>query len=57
MIKEKLLGVRVAKYLRVSTVKEVSQFQISNLDQNPIFFLEVIPIPFLGLDIIDPRSS
>ena len=38
-------------------VKEVSQFQISNWDQNPIFLLEVIPIPFLGLDLIDPRSS
>ena len=26
-------------------------------DQNYIFFLEVDPIPFLGLDLIDPRSS
>ena len=26
-------------------------------DQNSIFFLEVDPIPFLGLDLIDPRSS
>ena len=26
-------------------------------DQNSIFFLEEDPIPFLGLDLIDPRSS
>ena len=26
-------------------------------DQNSIFFLEVDPIPFLGLDLIDPRPS
>ena len=26
-------------------------------DQNSIFFLVVDPIPFLGLDLIDPRSS
>ena len=26
-------------------------------DQNSIFFLEVDPIQFLGLDLIDPRSS
>ena len=26
-------------------------------DQSSIFFLEVYPIPFLGLDLIDPRSS
>ena len=26
-------------------------------DQNSIFFLEVDPIPFLGLDLIDTRSS
>ena len=26
-------------------------------DQNSIFFLELDPIPFLGLDLIDPRSS
>ena len=58
MIKEKvitntkLLGVGVDKYL-----KEVSQFQISNWVQNPIFLLEIGPIPFLGLDLIDPRSS
>ena len=26
-------------------------------DQNSIFFLKVDPIPFLGLDLIDPRSS
>ena len=26
-------------------------------DQNSIFFLEVDPIPFLVLDLIDPRSS
>ena len=25
--------------------------------QNSIFFLELDPIPFLGLDLIDPRSS
>ena len=24
---------------------------------NPIFLLEIGPIPFLGLDLIDPRSS
>ena len=27
------------------------------MDQNSIFFLEVDSIPFLGLDLIDPRSS
>ena len=26
-------------------------------DQSSIFFLEVYPIPFLGLDLIDPQSS
>ena len=26
-------------------------------DQNSIFFLVVDPIPFPGLDLIDPRSS
>ena len=26
-------------------------------DHNSIFFLEADPIPFLGLDLIDPRSS
>ena len=26
-------------------------------NQNSIFFLEVDPIPFLGLDLIDPGSS
>ena len=26
-------------------------------DQNSIFFLELNPIPFLGLDLIDPQSS
>ena len=26
-------------------------------DQNSIFFLELDPIPFLGLDLIDPQSS
>ena len=26
-------------------------------DQSSIFFLEVYPIPFLGLDLIEPRSS
>ena len=26
-------------------------------DQNSIFFLKVDPIPFLGLDLIDARSS
>ena len=30
-------------------VKEVSQFQISNWDQNLINLLEIGPIPFLGL--------
>ena len=24
-------------------------------DHNPIFLLELCPIPFLGLDLIDPR--
>ena len=27
------------------------------LDQNPIFLLEIGPIPFLGLDLIYPRST
>ena len=26
-------------------------------EQNPIFLLEIGPIPFLGLDLIDPQSS
>ena len=56
MIKEKvinnpnLLGVGVAQYLRVSR-------RCPTWDQNSIFFLEVDLIPFLGLDLIDPRSS
>ena len=32
-------------------LKEAFQFQ------NPIFLLVLVPIPFLGLDLIDPRSS
>ena len=36
-----------------SRVKKLSVIR----DQNSIFFLEVYPIPFLGLDLIDPRSS
>ena len=56
MIKEKvinnpnLLGMGVTQYLRVSR-------RCPTLDQNSIFLLEVDPIPFLGLDLIDPRSS
>ena len=41
----KLLGVGVAKNL------------CPNWDQNPIFLIEIGPKPFLGLDLIDPRSS
>ena len=26
-------------------------------DQNSIFLLKIDPIPFLGLDLIDPQSS
>ena len=53
MMKEKvinnpnLLRVGVAQYLRVSR-------RCPTWDQNSIFFLEVDPIPFLGLDLIDP---
>ena len=36
-----------------SRVKKLSVIR----DQNSIFFLELDPIPFLGLDLIDPRSS
>ena len=36
-----------------SRVKKISVTR----DQNSIFFLKVDPIPFLGLDLIDPRSS
>ena len=56
MIKEKvlnnpnLLGMGVSQYLRVSR-------RCPTWDQNSIFFLEVDPIPFLGLDLIDPQSS
>ena len=55
MIKEKvlnnpnLLGMGVSQYLKES--------RCPTWDQNSIFFLEVDPIPFLGLDLIDPRSS
>ena len=58
MIKEKVIN--NPKLLGVGVpygVKEVSQFQISNWDQNLIYFLELRPIPFLGLDLIDPQSS
>ena len=54
MIKEKvinnpkLLGVRVAKYLRVSRRCPNSKFQ------NLIYMLKIGLIPFLGLDLIDP---
>ena len=37
-------------------LKEVSQFQISNWVQHPIFLLEIGPIPFVGLDLINPRA-
>ena len=56
MIKEKalnnpnLLGIGVSQYLRVSR-------RCPTWDRNSIFFLELNPIPFLGLDLIDPRSS
>ena len=56
MIKEKiinnpnLLGVGVAQYLRVSR-------RCPTWDQNSIVFVEIDPIPLLGLDLIDPRSS
>ena len=36
-----------------SRVKKLSVIR----DQNSIFFLELDPIPFLGLDLIDPPSS
>ena len=36
-----------------SRVKKLSVIR----DQNSIFFLELDPIPFLELDLIDPRSS
>ncbi len=45
----KLLGVREAKYLRVSRRCPNSKF--------PIFLLELNPMPFLGLDLINPQSS
>ena len=48
--KPKLLKVGVAQ-----VVKEVFQFQIPYWLPNPIILLD--PIPFLGLDLIDPRSS
>ena len=44
-----LLGMGVSQYLKES--------RCPTWDQNSIFFLEVDPIPFLGLDLIDPRSS
>ena len=56
MIREKvinnpnLLGVGVAQYLRVSR-------RCPTWDQNSIVLLEIDPIPLLGLDLIDPRSS
>ena len=61
MIKEKvinnpkLLGVGAINYLRVS--RRCPKIPNSNWDQNLIYFLELGPIPFLGLDLIDPRSS
>ena len=48
----KLLEVGVAQ-----VVKEVFHFQIPYWDQNSINLLVIGPIPFLGLDLIDPRSS
>ena len=45
-----ILGMGVSQYLRVSR-------RCPPWNQNSIFFLEVGPIPFLGLDLIDPRSS
>ena len=48
----KLLEVGVAQ-----VVKEVFHFQIPYLDQNSIKLLVIGPIPFLALDLIDPRSS
>ena len=48
----KLLEVGVAQ-----VVKEVFCFQIPYWDQNSIILLVIGPIPFLGLDLIDPRSS
>ena len=45
-----LLGVGVAQYLRVSR-------RCPTWDENSIFLLEIYPILFLGLDLIDLRSS
>ena len=47
-----LLGVGLAQYLRVSR-------RCPTWIQNSIFLLniKIDPIPFLGLDLIDPRSS
>ena len=45
-----LIGVGIAQYLRVSR-------RYPTWDQNSIFLLESDPIPFLGLDLIDPQSS
>ncbi len=45
-----LLEVGFAQYLRVSR-------RCPTWDQTSIFFLETDPIPILGLDLIDPRSS
>ena len=56
MIKEEvinntiLLGMGVGQYLRVSR-------RYPTLDQNSIFFLEIDPILFLGLNLIDPRPG
>ena len=48
----KLLEVGVAQ-----VVKEVFHFQIPYWEQNSIILLVIGPISFLGLDLIDPRSS
>ena len=45
-----ILGVGMAQYLRVSR-------RCQNLDQDPIFLLEIGPIPFLGLDLIESTPS
>ena len=45
-------------YQQPQTFKvEVAKHLCPKWDQNPIFLLEIGPIPFLGLDLIDPWSS
>ena len=50
-------GYQQTKTFRGGSNKVAQGLKAAFQFQNPIFLLVIVPIPFLGLDLIDPRSS